>query len=669
MEEIIEEQINDGNQQHDDSLEVNAAADQDQEPKVGMSFSSEDEVTRYYLNYARSMGFGTSKINTRKRDDGKKYFTLGCSRARKYVSNSKNLLKPNPTVGVQCKARLNACMSSDGTVVISRVVLEHNHELSLTKAGYVRRNKNLDPCIKRRLRLNDQAEIDGSRNFQSSVVEANGYDSLTFGEKDRNYIDKIRRLRLGTGDAEVIQSYFDRMQKQNSQFYYRMDVDDKSHLRNVFWANARSRAACEYFGEVITFDTTYLTNKYYMPVAAFVGVNHHGQSVLLGCALLSNEDTQTFTWLFSTWLECMHERAPNAMITDQDRAMKNAIDIVFPNARHRWCLWHIMKKVPKKLGKHSDYESMKTVLHGVVYDSLSKGEFMERWEKMIKDYELHANEWLKEIFDERYRWVPVYVKDTFWAGMSTTQRSESVNSFFDGYVNSKTALKQFLEQYDIALRDKVEKESMADFGSFNAEIACVSIFGFESQFQKAFTNAKFKEFQAEISSMMYCNTCFDRLDGLKSIFSVTESKKLYDKMKYVVFNVSFDEENLQCTCYLFEFKGILCRHILSVLKLKDKTESVPPSYVFSHWRKDIKRRHTLIRCGFDHLAGNIELQRLNKACDAFHEVAFMGINTDEDLLKVMNWIDNLKTELSSKELLQAQQHIDNHPSGLNGPAS
>jgi len=77
------------------------------------------------------------------------------------------------------------------------------------------------------------------------------------------------------------------MQKQNNQFYYVIDVDDESRLRNVFWADARCRVAYEYFGEVITFDTTYLTNKHDMPFAPFVGVNHHGQSMLLGCALLS----------------------------------------------------------------------------------------------------------------------------------------------------------------------------------------------------------------------------------------------------------------------------------------------------------------------------------------------------------------------------------------------
>jgi hypothetical protein len=75
---------------------------------------------------------------------------------------------------------------------------------------------------------------------------------------------------------------------------------------------------------------------------------------------------------------------------------------------------------------------------------------------------------------------------------------------------------------------------------------------------------------------------------------------------------------------------------------------VPSSYVLSRWRKDIKRRHTLIKCGFDQLAGNEELQRVSKACDAFYEVVSFGIQNEDDLLKVMNWIKELKIELTCK---------------------
>lgn len=69
-------------------------------------------------------------------------------------------------------------------------------------------------------------------------------------------------------------------------------------MKNIFWADQRTRAAYKDFGDVVTFDTTYLTNKYDMPLVFFLGVNYHGQSILLGCGLISYQDTETFTWYF-----------------------------------------------------------------------------------------------------------------------------------------------------------------------------------------------------------------------------------------------------------------------------------------------------------------------------------------------------------------------------------
>jgi len=238
-----------------------------------------------------------------------------------------------------------------------------------------------------------------------------------------------------------------------------------------------------------------------------------------------------------------------------------------------------------------------------------------------------------------------------------------MNSFFDGYISSKTSLKQFVEQYDNALRDKIEKENMADFSSFNTIIACVSQFGFESQFQKAFTNAKFKEFQLEVASMMYCNACFDKVEGSNSIFSVTECRKVFDKFRDIVFMVVFEEKDfkIKCTCCLFEFKGILCKHILCVLKLTGKTDSVPPNYILARWRKDIRRRHTLIKCGFN---GKSKLRHVDKACDAFYEVASSEINNEDDLLNVMNWIKDLKIKLACKETSPRILEEDNSAQNL-----
>ena len=65
------------------------------------------------------------------------------------------------------------------------------------------------------------------------------------------------------------------------------------------------------------------------------------------------------------------------------------------------------------------------------------------------------------LYNERRRWVPSFVRNSFWTGMSTTQHNESMHAFFGEYVNSKTTLKQFVEQYESALKDKVEKENQA----------------------------------------------------------------------------------------------------------------------------------------------------------------------------------------------------------------
>ena len=88
-----------------------------------------------------------------------------------------------------------------------------------------------------------------------------------------------------------------------------------------------------------------------MPFVPLVGVNHHGQSVLFECGLLSKENTETYIWLFKTWLECMSGKASKAIITDQRIVIQGKIRTVFPNSHHHLCLWYIMKKVHEKLGE------------------------------------------------------------------------------------------------------------------------------------------------------------------------------------------------------------------------------------------------------------------------------------------------------------------------------
>ncbi|KAG7980357.1 hypothetical protein I3843_05G179200 [Carya illinoinensis] len=547
-----------------------------EEPKVGMTFSSEEEVWSYSMKYAKQKGFGVRRRNSRQSDDGKvRWFTLVCARQGITKSRASNVLRPRQMERVGCKARVNSVLNEDGGYTLSSDILDHTHVCSLGKSRHFRCFKKVDGRVKKRLEINDEAGIHTSKTFKSVVVEAGGYENVPFGEKEcRNYIEKARQLRLGVG------------------------------------------------GDVITFDTTYLTNAYKMPFAPFVGVNHHGQPILFGCGLISNEDVHTFEWLFESWLKCMNDQPPNAIITDQDKAMQLAIARVFPSSRHRFCLWHIMKKLPEKFGSHSRYDEIKNSLHKCVYDSLSENEFEERWCEMLDTYDLCDNAWLGSLYVDRRFWVPAYVKCTFWAGMSTTQRSEGMNVFFDDYVHSRTTLKQFVEQYDSVLKRKEENESIADFSSFNTEIPYISRYPIEKQFQKTYTIA---------------NHSYLGGDGAKYTYVVADEIEVSDGfIKRVNYNVSVEEEdplNITCSCKLSEFRGILCRHALRILAQLGKTE-VPAKYILAHWKKDIKRYYLNVKNSYEATSNPVR-KRFDRIQNCFYSLCSNAAKTERNCVKLI----------------------------------
>lgn len=104
------------------------------------------------------------------------------------------------------------------------------------------------------------------------------------------------------------------------------------------------------FGDVVSFDTTYRTNKYSMIFAPFIGVNHHRQSITIGACFLANEKVDSFIWLLKKFLEEMEGYNPTLLITYQDHAMKVAIENIFTSSIHRFCMWHVMKQVSEKMG-------------------------------------------------------------------------------------------------------------------------------------------------------------------------------------------------------------------------------------------------------------------------------------------------------------------------------
>ncbi|KAH7670868.1 FHY3/FAR1 family protein [Dioscorea alata] len=629
-------------------------------PEVGMVFQNHQEVTRFYKRYARRVGFGVSVRRSSFTKEGQcLYLELMCCKGGRKRPEPK--FRKRTTSTTNCQARIRVKLWGDGMLHLELANLDHNHPVSPSMARFLNCYKQLSGNGKKR------GNGDGSENAMVQVNEPSqmpfdrfgGLEELLFGESGFKSFVERGRLKLAEGDAEALRLFFTRMQAKNSNFYNVMDLDEDGCLRNVFWADARSRAAYQYYSDVVALDTTYAINKYDMPLATFVGVNHHGQLVLLGCALLSDETVETYVWLLKAWLACMSGQLPKAIITDHCRSIQRAVAEVFSGVRHRLCLWQIMKKVPEKLGSLPEYRAISKVFQKAVFDSLRVDEFEDDWMRMIEVYGLQGNEWLTLLYDCRHSWAPVYLKDTFWAGMSITQRSDTLTTFFDGYVDTKMPIKQFVGKYEMALQSKYEKEAQADFETFHKRRPAVSKFYMEEQLSKVYTLNMFKKFQDEIEAIMYCHASLLNVDASVSTFDVKEcifledGKKTMNKNHTVLYNNV--EKDVTCICGSFQFRGILCRHALSVFK-SQQVHEIPSQYILDRWKKDFKRLH-VAACSSDDVVANNRVDRYDYLSMRCLQLVEVGVISDKYQLALKLIKEVEKFLLSDKTYEDTQPKI------------
>ncbi|RYR33230.1 hypothetical protein Ahy_A10g047788 [Arachis hypogaea] len=116
--------------------------------------------------------------------------------------------------------------------------------------------------VRRAIENNEEAGIRPSKTYQSFVAATSGPRELNFIKKDvRNYITREVRNVLELEDTKELGKYLLRMKEKNQNFFFELKLEDGQSIKLAFWMDVRSKAACEYFEDVISFDTTYNTNR------------------------------------------------------------------------------------------------------------------------------------------------------------------------------------------------------------------------------------------------------------------------------------------------------------------------------------------------------------------------------------------------------------------------
>ncbi|RYR13076.1 hypothetical protein Ahy_B04g070261 isoform A [Arachis hypogaea] len=237
----------------------------------------------------------------------------------------------------------------------------------------------------------------------------------------------------------------------------------------------------------------------------------------------------------------MGGNAPKGFLTDQCASMKRALEACMPTTIHRWCIWHIMKKIPSKLNGYKGHAEIEQEMSQVVWNSHSKDSFDSNWNDFLLNFGLVDNKWLS------------------------------------------------------GSREQAERES--DAADFHTVIPCATKSSIEAQFQDVYTHQKFREVQAQFRGKANCITRLTNSALGYSVYKVGEQVFSSIFNKFVVTYDSVAAE-VKYQCLLFESRGILCRHALSVLSF-ERVSQVSPRYILERWSKKVKRRHTHIKSSHD----------------------------------------------------------------------
>ncbi|CAN6323127.1 unnamed protein product [Urochloa humidicola] len=569
------------------------------DPFEGMEFDDEEDAWTFYNVYAHRVGFSTriSVMHRSRRDGSVMSRQFVCAKEGFRTYRGKNEIaradaaadaadddsargrRTRAVTRVGCKAMIRVKKQDNGRWSVTKLETAHNHPLvPANQAHCLRPHKPLSECGKQR-------PFGGHRNGGTFLAIEPPPTPLTPPVPHAGIAQVVPQYvsdGIGTG-TRVILDYVKRMQAEDPAFFYAMQFVEGRPVGNVFWADARTRTAYKDFGDAVVLDDYFKRSKHELPLVAFTGVNHHCQPVLFGCAIIADNNEASFVWLFETFLLAMSGQHPASLTMEHDNALQSAAAKVFPLTRIQFCKWHIMNEAQDKLSHLlSAFPSFHEDFTNCVNMSQTIDEFEANWKALISKVSSQNTEWLNSMYNCRHKWVPVYLRDTFFGDVSLKQQCTSRSSLFEGYISAKTDSQSFIQQYEKALDCCYEKEVKEEFETKYSLPDIKTSSPIEKQGAELYTRSMFLKFQLELIDASVYTAEMVKEEGSVSIYTVTKPE---GSEKPATVQFSSSDSSATCSCRMFKYFGIVCRHILTVFGVRG-VSALPSRYFIKRWTKN-----------------------------------------------------------------------------------
>ncbi|XP_056698606.1 protein FAR1-RELATED SEQUENCE 5-like [Spinacia oleracea] len=166
-------------------------------------------------------------------------------------------------------------------------------------------------------------------SYRYMSTETGGDDCVGHTMIDHlNYCYKLKMKQIDGKDSQTLVNKLYDIQSIDPEFFFRVRLNAEGKVECLFWRDSMMREDYKIYGDVLVFDATFRTNKYNLICAPFVGINNHWKNTMFACAFIGDETTESFVWVFETFLKAMGRKHPISIFTDQDAAIAAGMEQV-----------------------------------------------------------------------------------------------------------------------------------------------------------------------------------------------------------------------------------------------------------------------------------------------------------------------------------------------------
>ena len=293
----------------------------------------------FWVSYGGQKGFEVRKryLNKRKLYGKIRSCRFVCANEGHKLNDKRDhLIKcPRAETRTDCQVRMGLILDREkGNCKVTELILEHNHALQLPQTSQLLvSQRKISELQGFEIETADDAGIRPKAAHELASIQVGGSLNLSYTLRDhKNYLRAKRQREMAYGQAGSMLMYFQEKIAENPSFQYALQMDREEQIANIFWVDAKMLTDYAYFGDGVSFDTTFGTNKESRPFGVFVGFNHFRETVIFGAILMYDETFESFKWLFETFLKAYNGKQPKTIYTDQDAAMGKTVKEVFLEA-------------------------------------------------------------------------------------------------------------------------------------------------------------------------------------------------------------------------------------------------------------------------------------------------------------------------------------------------